>query len=110
MPSGLASKPISALLRRVDVLVLVDDQVAQVGRDLRVDLRVLRALDGADDLGAERHEPVARRASRSTRAPTALKSPSGSALDVDQLVLDDVDALAGTSSMPLNSFPLAEAA
>ena len=27
----------SSLLRRVDVLVLVDDQVAQVGRDLRVD-------------------------------------------------------------------------
>ena len=54
------------LLGRVDVLVLVDDQVPQLGGDLRVDRRVLERLDGADDLRAEGHEPVARRASRST--------------------------------------------
>ena len=43
-PVRLGEQLDQPLLRRVDVLVLVDDQVAQLGRDPGADVRVLERL------------------------------------------------------------------
>ena len=66
------------LLGRVDVLVLVDDQVAQLGGDLGVRPPGRSSCSHRPhDLRAEGHEAGSARASRSSARATVRKSPSG---------------------------------
>ena len=81
-----------ALLRRVHVLVLVDDEVPQVRRYPLAHRRVPQGPHRLDDLRPERHEPVAVE-HRVVGVDRLLEVAVGKRVDVHQLVLDDVEAL-----------------
>ena len=79
------------LLSRVHVLVLVHDQMAQLCGDPAVDLGGVECVDGADDLGSERHEPI-RIETLVVVVERRLEVSVWQRCQVQQLVLNHVDA------------------
>lgn len=78
------------LLRRVDVLVLVDQEVTERTVDLREDGGVVEGFDGEGDLEAEREEAVPVE-HRSVGSVALAQRGAVEPLRRDQLVRDDVD-------------------